>query len=333
MRIRFQPLICSSALVLAYCPLVFGQFYPLRDATWCSGNGFTAYNYHMPVEPDTAVQGRLYQKVERYSCELSVGPCSVTNDGYSYETTFLVRSAPDGKGYIRTLLDTTEFLVGDLGAQPGDTVRDVLIFNAPPPLYADWDEPLRPLYDVVVDSVVDVTRWDVTVSRHFVHEVTVWNPDDSAPYDFYPFEFFWQRGMGTSHGLVLRMRTSLSYNYLLGCAVSADSTTFSWYGVGDIPPWGYPPGGPPCCTPWDVGFPEDGGAMGSFVNPNPSDGRFTIVKPSAESIAVLNAHGSIVLHMPPYAGTIDLSTHPPGVYTAVLNARTGLFAKRLVVVR
>lgn len=305
----------------------YGQFYPSSDATWCarifSGE---RYRHLLSQHPDTFIAGHVYQLVRTDWC---ASGCSLwSTQSFDSLSTCLIRSTPDGKGYIRAFTDTTEYLVGDLAAQPGDTVNNILILG---PDWWQWEFGPRPTYSVVVDSIVDFTRLGVTVRRHFIHEVSFWNPDDSFPYNFLPWRFYWQQGMGTSHGLILRMDNALSDNYTLECAFTGDTTVFTWYFEGpDVPPWGYPPGGPACCAPWNVGVAEHSTEPG-VATENPSTGLFRLNATTPINVAVFDAQGRLVTSVP--GNEIDLTAQPPGVYIAVVSNTGGRTAIRLVVMR
>jgi hypothetical protein len=309
------------------------QFFPTRNAEWCAYSSSDGLKYWMPPEPDTLVGGLVYQKVLRFTCWSDFQPpgsCDqLTGNGYAYEQTILARSTPDGKGYVRAAMDTVDHLVGDIAAEVGDTVRNVLIFDD---LLDVWQAPtLRPKFDVVVDSIVEVERWGVSVRRHFVHEVTFWNAVNHPPGFFIARNFFWQEGMGTSHGLVLRADTLTMTLYSLRCAMSGDSTVYSWYfGGTSTPPWGYPPGGPACCAPWDVGVAEHT-TEPSVTTENPSSGLFRLNATTPINVAVFDAQGRLVTSV--RGNEIDLTAQPPGVYTAVVRSAGGRAAVRLVVVR
>lgn len=306
----------------------FGQFYPVADATWCAGNGINGgYRHVLDTNPDTTIAGISYKTVRNYRC-LDGCPSLWEASNYELISRCFIRSTPDGKGYIRDEDDTLEYLIGDIGALVGDTVRDVLILGNN---WSDWEEGFdRTTYDVIVDSIVDVERWGVTVRRHFIHELSFWNPDDSSPYNFWPWRFYWQQGMGTSHGLILRMELALSDYYGLLCAMSRDTTVFSWYGFTDMTPWGYPPGGPACCAPWDVGIGEHLFNQ-RFVSENPSTGLFRLNTTAPIAVEVFDAQGRAIAAI--RANELDLSAHPPGLYTAVVTTAQGRQAIRLMVVR
>ncbi|HRD54520.1 MAG TPA: T9SS type A sorting domain-containing protein [Flavobacteriales bacterium] len=314
-------------LICLFLPLPgSGQFFPIAEATWCAyQDGNVRYRHLLSANPDTIVDGQVYQLARNYICYANCPNWSLEN--FEYLSTTLIRSSPDGKGHIRGFGDTTEYLVGDLTAAVGDTVPGVLIFG---PNWWDWDfSPARPTYSVVVDSIVHIERWGVTVTRHFVHELTVWNADVSSSFD--PRKFFWQQGMGTSHGLVLRMDAALGGYYALDCAMTGDSTVFSWYFPGpDLPPWGYPPGGPACCAPWDVGIGEHLFNQ-RFVSENPSTGLFRLNTTAPIAVEVFDAQGRAIAAI--RANELDLSAHPPGLYTAVVTTAQGRQAIRLMVVR
>jgi hypothetical protein len=279
----------------------------------------------LDANPDTLVDGEVYHAVKNYMCLEDCSLWSVEN--HVFLSTALIRSDTEGRGFIRGSGDTIDYLVGDLSAGPGDTVRDVLILDGS---WFTWENGLRPTFDVVVDSIVVVERWGVSVTRHFLHEVTFWNPDVASS-SFNPRRFFWQVAMGTSHGLVLSMDASMGGFYMLECVTTGDSTVLSWYFSGsDFPPWGYPPGGPACCAPWDVGIGEHLFNQ-RFVSENPSTGLFRLNTTAPIAVEVFDAQGRAIAAI--RANELDLSAHPPGPYTAVVTTAQGRQAIRLMVVR
>ncbi len=66
------------------------------------------------------------------------------------------------------------------------------------------------------------------------------------------------------------------------------------------------------------------------ATPNPSTGLFHLGQ-AAEQIIVYNAQGKLLFRQ--HGNEVDLSSYPPGVYTAVVQTAKGNSAQRLVVVR
>ncbi|MBP6642490.1 MAG: T9SS type A sorting domain-containing protein [Flavobacteriales bacterium] len=294
------------------------QFYPTGSATWCTADQFAQFNFHKPELADTVIQGETYQRVFEFYNDTETGQWPTY---WTIDRTHYIRSANDGKGFMYIPDSLNEYLIGDLSAALGDTVRDVMIWRV--------GELLLPyLYDVVVDSIVEVTYLDVSVTRHFLHEVNYWNSSSS---DFVPQKFFWQRGMGTSYGLVLNIEGGLSqYNHF--CAMTGDSTVFSWYGVTELPPWGFPPGGPPCCRLWNVSLDENAASRKQLASPNPSPGHFRLSgTPHPTDVVVFDPQGRLVLRT--RGQEIDLSGHAPGLYTALVQNSACRQAVKLVVER
>ncbi|MDX9749671.1 MAG: T9SS type A sorting domain-containing protein [Flavobacteriales bacterium] len=85
--------------------------------------------------------------------------------------------------------------------------------------------------------------------------------------------------------------------------------------------------------PLHVGVGERTSDRAIQVYPNPSHGLFQLSAPQPWPLTVLDMHGSEVLRLPPYSREIDLTTQPPGVYTAVLQTPQGRWIQRMVVVR
>ncbi len=319
LRLQLMPFVLSLAPLIGYT-----QFYPSLNASWCASDQFAEYYYHLADDPDTLISGLVYQRVREIQVwEYPPNPPEV------FQSTLHIRSTLEGKGYIIPPDSSTEFLVGDVGAQPGDTLRDVLIGG---PFGSDWSETW--LLDIVVDSIVSVTNLGVTVTRHYVHEVTFWNPDDSSPYNFFAWRFYWQEGMGSSHGLILRMELALGGYYGLSCAVVSDSVVFNHFETPTPEPWGVLPGGQACCSPLNVGITnaEYNAASGTSAYPNPSSGLFRLWgMAGTKDVLVFDPQGRQVLRT--RGQEIDLSGHAPGLYTALIQSSAGRQAVRLAVER
>jgi len=312
--------LCIS-LTLGFSGL--GQFFPEQSALWCADDFQFSYKDHLNNDQDTLIGAMTYAKVHQYVC---INPCSqfLVSD-FMPAGTLYVRSAANGRGYIRKALDTAEYLAGDLSAMPGDTVHGVVILGLPNNPWGGGAPPL--LYDIVVDSIIQFSMFDVTVTRHFVHEVSFWN---SSLSDFDAWDFFWQEGMGTSQGLLLRFPVSLSGNYFLSCAMVGQLPVLNTYITVDVPPWGHPPGGPACCSPWNVGISEHLSERG-LASENPSTGFFRLNTTAPIVVDVFDAQGRFITSV--RGNEIDLTTQPPGVYTAVVRSASGRTAVRLVVMR
>jgi len=281
------------------------QFYPGSNAAWClrnvqSPDGFDIF-IQMSGNPDTVVMGQTYKRVREYHDR---GDIELINRYY-------VRSSPDGKGYAFLLDSMAEYITGDLHAQAGDTVHGVLVFDR----YCGWG---YNLLDIIVDSVATLSNMGVTATRQYVR--TPCYPIGN----YSPSGFFWQGGLGTAYGPLLRVTPGLSADRPR-CAVVRDTTLYAVW-PGEI-------GGPPCCSPPVVGMemeerphPERLVAM-----PNPSTGAFQLGGSAMGETRVHDAYGREVLVT--RDRTIDLTAHPPGVYTAVVSTAVGWHTLRLVVVR
>ncbi|HQV53002.1 MAG: hypothetical protein IPI00_10055 [Flavobacteriales bacterium] len=98
------------------------QFYPEANASWYGRDdnggppGFDVW-LTMRSSPDTLLNGTIYKRISEY------------NDATSpyFNRDHYVRSAPNGKGYVYLPDSAAEFLTGDLSAQTGDTVFNVLL--------------------------------------------------------------------------------------------------------------------------------------------------------------------------------------------------------------
>lgn len=224
---------------------------------------------------------------------------------YVYTRSYFVRSDLSGKGYAYLPDSAAEFLTGDVAALQGDTVYDVLWSNTNASVIDYF------LVDMIVDTVIELNNAGVHVTRHYFEPLPVGN-------------IFWQAGMGTSFGPMLDLTGSP-----WGC----------W--IGDtMMLGGFPDGlpGPICDEPCPLlsngnGINDHAKHTMLQPHPNPSPGVFQLAALLPWSLTVLDMHGREVLHLPPYSRDIDLSLHPPGIYTVLQNTGQGLSVQRLVVVR
>ncbi|HOY29364.1 MAG TPA: T9SS type A sorting domain-containing protein [Flavobacteriales bacterium] len=277
------------------------QFYPNGDARWCgrdddgSPPGYDV-NYQMNADPDTLIGEQVYKRIHEYR-------------DYELTRVYYVRSDASGKGYAYIPDSSAEYLTGDLSAQAGDTVRNVLWSNT---YQSGIDYFVR---DMVVNSIETLTNEGVTVERHYVRHVT-----DPL---FHPFQF-WQSGMGTTYGPMLEL-TGSAWACMVG-----DTAMYNMENDNGLPG----PIGVQLCSVIDQGNVITGSDQvgGTVVHPNPSYGLFHIATPSPMLLIVCDMHGREVLHLPPYSRDIDLSLHPPGIYTVLQNTGQGRSVQRLVVV-
>jgi len=245
----------------------------------------------MGLSPDTLINSVVYKRIKEYR-------------DYAYTRTYWVRSDPNGRGYAYLPDSAAEYLTGDLAAQEGDTVHDVLWSNT----YQSGIDYF--LADMVVDSVVSLSNAGVTVTRHWVTLGVGW-----------PSQLFWQAGMGLRTGPMLELSGAF-----WSCIV-VDTVMFG--GITGLPgPIGVEP-----CSPFDMGsgFNERSGLVELKAVPNPSSGLFEIAGGPEYPFTVINSQDKVVL-----TGTsslIDLRGHPVGLYTAIVSTMHGQHPLRLVVLR
>jgi hypothetical protein len=235
--------------------------------------------------PDTLINGTVYKKIQENN-DASGTPEFIRNH--------FVRSDTSGKGYVYIPDSAAEFLTGDLNAQAGDTVHDVLMSYTSETEISYW------LTDVIIDSVVTIS---VSGSQK-----TRWYTNDYTGTGAIPF---WQEGMGTVSGPVLELTGQWWY-----CCVN-DTVQFG--------------SGP--CPSWITEVIEPRGAVAplTVLGPNPSSGLFRLSSEQAHDVTVLNAQGLIVLTG--RSSIIDLNGHPSGPYTAVVSTSHGVYTLRILVVR
>lgn len=244
----------------------------------------------MGLAPDTIIHGDVYKKIDEYRA-------------YEYTRTYFVRSDPSGKGYAWVPDSAAEYVTGDLTAQAGDTVHDVLW---------SWTNELGifySLHNTVVDSVVVLTNAGVTVTRHYV--------DNNGSLGSY---HFWQAGMGTSYGPMLESTGDA------GSCVVGDTAMFGYFINGLLPG----PIGEFICSVPGLGIGDHIRLQELEVFPNPSTGLFGLDL-RVRSTTVYDATGQLLFQTS--NPRIDLSAHPPGLYTAVVTSSAGRQAVRLVVER
>ncbi|MBK9764826.1 MAG: T9SS type A sorting domain-containing protein [Flavobacteriales bacterium] len=292
MRFNF---IC--VLILATGHSATAQFYPSANACWTGRDDDGAppgydVRYQMGATPDTLINQVVYKKIEEYR-------------DYEFARAYYVRSDPSGKGYAYLPDSATEYLTGDISAQAGDTVYDVL-----------WSFTHQSgveyfFADMVVHSVVTLTNANVTVHRHYVNFVI-----SDLPSSF----LFWQEGMGVSYGPMLELTGNP------GVCTVGDTVM-----VGDD--WLPGPIGVEVC-PYIIDDimshgPSSNGAI--KLTPNPSNGLFTLSNGLKQHFTVFNAQGQFISNG--NGPVIDLSAQPTGLYTAVIGTASGQQVVRLVVQR
>lgn len=239
----------------------------------------------MDASPDTLIGSTIYKTITEYNNYTGT---------WVVQRTYFVRSDPDGKGYVFLPDSMAEFLTGDISAQVGDTVADVL-FAISGPNYVSYF-----LRDLAVDSIVVLTNAGVTVTRHYLDPL-IFNPVGS-------YGVFWQAGSGTSFGPVLE-----------------GSGLFELCGVGgtiqyDLGNSGLPgPAGvKQICWPLHTGIVRSTSLSKIFAIPNPSTGQFTFTAQLPILISVYDAFGRLVLQT--FGKSVDLSSEPEGIYVAKVSS-------------
>jgi hypothetical protein len=286
--------VCFLTVGTALCAA--GQFYPEANACWHGwdddgGPPGYAVQYQMGASPDTLINGIGYKKVDEYR-------------DYVFARTYLVRSDPNGRGYAYLPDSAAEFLTGDLTAQVGDTIHDVLWSNTTSSPNVDYF-----MVDMVVSSVVTLTNAGVTVIRHYV------GPDLSSGNNY-----FWQRGMGLRSGPMLELTGGFS-----DCSVS-DTVMFG--GINGLPG----PIGVQVCPPVNGnGIDERTQFVELQARPNPSTGLFHFTGTTLTEIHILDTQGRTLFTT--NKPEVDLSAYPVGCYRAVVVSESGKSSLPLVVVR
>ena len=279
----------------------YAQFYPNANAVWCGVDddggppGFDV-QFLMGADPDTLIGNVVYKKISEYN-DLS-GSWLLVRDHF-------VRSDENGKGYYYVPDSLTEFVTGDITAQTGDTIHDVL-------WSVSYSGSLH-ISDFVCDSVITLSNDGVTVYRHYVDHSTFQQSQI----------VFWQAGMGASWGPSLRQSGQPFY------ASVEDIVQFS-----QSPPNNGLPGGPAWCAPITVGLSELSASRDErlLIGPNPSTGAFALsTSTQVLQTLIFDPQGREVLRT--RATSFDLSNFAPGTYTAVITTAGGRQAVRLMVVR
>lgn len=290
-------LICLCALGASLS--ANAQFYPDSNAVWCGwdDNGGPPGYYvqlQMGSTPDTTINGTVYKEVTEYNDE---------SGDWLYVGDYYVRSDVSGKGYTYLPDSMAEFVTGDVTAQAGDTVHDVLTGLSNGSYYG--------LVDLLVDSVVVLSNAGITVTRHYV-DPDIFNPLSADV-------VFWQAGMGVNWGPFFRM-SGIPYLSSVNDTVQFDIDHVNLGNVGQV------------CWQISVAITETGNNEDGHLQltPNPSTGRFHLGQ-AAEQISVYDIQGRLLFRQ--HGNEVDLSVYPPGVYTAVISTAHGNSAQRLVVVR
>ncbi len=240
---------------------------------------------------------------------------------YEFIGDYFVRSDVNGRGYLYIPGSGDEWLTGDVSAQAGDTVHDVLV--------AIWDPPVFSVVfrDFVVDSVVVLSNAGVSVTRHYLdptplHPFNPFNPND-------PGEVFWQAGMGTAFGPFV-IGSSGFYQCIVNDTMQYDASNSGLPGPG---------GFGQICWPLTMGTQEiplqDSTRM--KISPNPAEDDLVIQLAGQDAhlggrLALIDPSGRIVLatDMGGPLKQIDVATFQ-GFYTVVLESSAGRFIGRVVI--
>lgn len=308
--------------VIAACFQASGQFYPDSNTSWCSTTlgptNWYSIMYYMGVAPDTSIAGETYKITNEYSGE---------SGAWEYVRSYYVRSGADGKGYAFLLDSMAEYMTGDTTAVSGDTLHNILgwydgYFG---PCGVHWHE--FALFDVIVDSVITYSNNGVTVHRQFVTIPCALGMEMPQPYFV-----FWQAGMGTSFGPLLRVGSPMGQNQVLESSTSAGIAQF----VGST---GLP-GGTPYCWPVVIaGVPMQEYDKQIITRPNPTPGLITVqfTDPlQAESYySVYDTMGRLLNQRPWPKGSateeVDLSRFGSGTYVLKFTSPEGVCTERVVV--
>jgi len=282
-------LVILFVLVIGLGLSVSAQFYPESSAYWRGWDdigGPPGFNVGlvMPINPDTLIDGVLYKRI-RESNDAS-GSSEFIRD-------YFVRSDASGRGYVYLPDSAAEFLTGDLNAEAGDTVRDVLVS-----LTNSTDIDYFITY-AIIDSLVSVSVAGTPTLRVYVNGVNGTSQ-------------FWQEGMGTISGPMLELSGQWWYCCVSDTLQYGEGTCPSFVlGLNDL-----------------QGSPD----VELIQGPNPSGGVFFLAAELAlENVLVYNQQGQLIIHT--RERLIDLSTHGSGFYTAVVTTAHGSQAVRLMVIQ
>jgi hypothetical protein len=245
----------------------------------------------MDADPDTLINSVAYKKISEYN-NLS-GQWEIIRDHF-------VRSDSNGIGYCYLPDSLAEFKTGNVSAQAGDTVHDVLWSTS---YSGGWN-----VSDFVCDSVITLSNDGVTVSRHYV----------SHPIFQQSQVVFWQAGMGASSGPSLRL-SGRPFYASVEAIVQFNQTNDGL------------PGGPAWCTPLPVGI-ENRTSTQLTVGPNPSTGAFVLSSPNQVlQTMIFDPQGREILRT--RESSFDLSRFAPGLYTAVVTTTNARQTIQLVLQR
>jgi hypothetical protein len=269
---------CFLAHVVS--PTANAQFYPEANAVWCGQDddggppGFHV-QFQMGATPDTLINGAVYKKIQEFNDE---------SGNWTYKRSHYVRSDSNGMGYVYLPDSTDEYVTGDLLADAGDTVHDVLssITNSTDINYY--------LSDVLVDSVVSLSNAGVAVVRRYVRGEFLGGPATT----------FWQARMGTSYGPLLE-GSGIFYLSGVGDTIMYDLGNYGLPG---------PIGVDQICWPINMGLQEVAPLSNAHlqITPNPvvddlliavvgngagRVGRLTILDPTGRVVLTTNMQGPL----------------------------------------
>ena len=195
------------------------------------------------------------------------------------------------------------YLLFDFTVSPGDTVRDVIYYQAFP---ANWGGPY------LVDAVVTSVQADPSWGGRLVVQTTFGE---------------WIEGIGHRQGLLAESGINVSgYQLRLECMSHLDTVRFRF--IGD-PPFEEPG----TCVPISVGISSGERSLATWRSyPNPSTGRFTIefTEPvvGGSYYSVYDATGRVLFQRPfPTGATleeVDLSHFGRGMYVLRVTDPEGL---------
>jgi hypothetical protein len=204
---------------------------------------------------------------------------------------------------------TNEYTLFDLSASSGDTIYDVIYYQAFP---AIWSGP--ELVDVVVLGVEQDPLWGGRLVMQ-----TTWGE--------------WIEGIGHRQGLLAEPDINVSgYQLRLECMSHMDTVRFRYYGAPPFEePW--------TCSTIGLHIPEKVDASRTFsIHPNPSTGslilRSTPAITAGSYYTVHDATGRIIYHKSLPVGAdsvhIDLSGYAGGTYVVKLGDQEGVHHARVV---
>jgi len=162
---------------------------------------------------------------------------------------------------------------------------------------------------IVIDSIVEVDVQGVPKDCFYLSS-------DCFPWSegFDPQYFFWQEGLGTSHGPILAMTNGLSSANMV-CAEVNDTNVYSYSAN-------------PCgCTAYtSISEFEEGPDI--VIIPGNIMGQFIIDHTMSLDIEVFNSAGALVLQTNGLG--FDISQQPPGIYIVRLRGKEYVWSQKIV---